>query len=49
MNVQSPQFVDPKMQYSEYHRPSRPYLDHHAKDEIESLASELQAAKNHLG
>lgn len=49
VNIQSPQFVDPKMQYSEYHRPSRPYLDHQAKSEIDSLASELQDAKNHLG
>lgn len=49
VNMQSPQFVDPKMQYSEYHRPSRPYLDHQAKSEIDSLASELQDAKNHLG
>jgi hypothetical protein len=48
-NIQSPQFVDPKMQYSEYHRPSRPYIDHHAEGELESLASELQDAKNHLG
>ena len=41
--------MDPKMQYSEYHRPSRPYLDHHDESELESLASELQNAKNHLG
>ena len=39
VNVQSPQFVDPKMQYSEYHRPSRPYLDHQAESELKSLAS----------
>ena len=37
------------MQFSEYHRPSRPYVsaEQQANSEIQSLASELQDAKNY--
>ena len=46
VNAQSPQWADDKIQYSEYHRPSRPYIDQQARNEIDSVASELQNAEN---
>lgn len=44
--IQSSPLVDPKIQYSEFHRPSRPYISpkQQAQSEIES---ELKYAKNH--
>lgn len=40
-------YTDPKMKYSEYHRPSRPYVsaEQQTLSDVESLASELQNAK----
>lgn len=44
VNDEGPRRVDPKMQYSEYYRPSRPVVsaEHQAKIDIENPADEFQ-------
>ena len=46
--VQSSKVADPKLQYLDDHRPSRPYVsnDVKAQSDMESLVSELAYAKN---
>ena len=47
--AQSSEVADPKLQYLDHHRPSRPYVSDDVKaqsDDLESLVSELAYAKN---